>query len=76
MEKIELKCCKTAVQCLLHVGKSAVVGTDHWAGDVPVSVHVLTVASFGIRSPLQEYKIVFPARNWPLISAGKVTALA
>ena len=60
---------------LQHVGKSAVVRTDHWAGDVPVSVHELTVASSGMRLPLHEYTIELPARNWPLISAGTVIAL-
>jgi len=62
------------VKFLLHSGKAVVEETVQTACVIPVSVQVLTVSSFGMRSPLQEYTIDCPARNWPLMSAGIVVA--
>ena len=61
-------------QRLQQVGESV---TDQVAMAAPVSVHVLICPPAGMRSPLQEYSNVSPARNCAIRAlAGMVTALA
>ena len=58
---------------LLQFGNNVV---DHTAIGGPTSWHVIVVDSLGMRSPLQEYTISSPARNWLLISVGFVCEYA
>ena len=65
------------IMTLQHLLQVGVTVTDHVAMVAPVSVHVLIIPPAGIRSPLQEYSNVSPARNCVVRAlAGMVTALA
>ena len=61
---------------LINLLQSGICDADHAAICVPISLHVIVVDSSGLRSPLQEYSIVSPARNWLLISVGVVCEYA
>jgi len=66
----------TLLLYLLHVGSGVIVTSGRQTLLVPPSsMHVSVVGAFGMRSPLQEYSIVSPARNKPVMSVGVVAEL-
>ena len=61
---------------IINLLQSGINLVDHTAIGGPKSWHVIVVGLSGMRSPLQEYSISSPARNWPLMSVGVVCEFA